>query len=65
MMTLAFFEIIIYTYNDIGGVNMNEFEKNPSSKVNDIPGAVLGFTFSLVFFIGIFAIGVVMSQVMQ
>ncbi|WP_100010581.1 YqzM family protein [Lentibacillus sediminis] len=41
---------------------MNEFEKNPQSKNNhDVPGAIVGFTASFVFFMLIFAIGVVIS----
>ena len=44
---------------------MNAFEKDPNSKVNDVPGAMLGFTFSLVFFIAIFAIGATMSVILK
>lgn len=56
---------IIYTCDDIGGIIMNEFEKDPQSKVNDIPGAALAFLASTGFFILIFAIGVVMSAVLK
>lgn len=63
--TVDFFEEIIYTYVDIGGITMNEFEKDPQSKVNDVPGAMAGFAFSAGFFILIFAIGVVMSAVLK
>jgi len=60
-ITVDFFDKIIYTNDDIGGVIVNEFEKDPQSKVNDVPGAIKGFTFSFVFFVLIFAIGVIMS----
>lgn len=40
---------------------MNEFEKDVQSKNNDVPGAIKGFTFSFVFFVFIFAIGVIIS----
>jgi hypothetical protein len=45
----------------IGGVKMNEFEKNPQSKNNDVIDAGLGFVFSFVFFFVVFGIGVVFS----
>jgi hypothetical protein len=51
--------------NDIGGVNVNEFEKDVQSKGNDVVDSMKGFGFSFVFFILIFAIGVVMSVVAQ
>lgn len=44
---------------------MNDFEKSPNSKVNDIPGGIRGFTFSLLFFLFIFAIGVAMSMILK
>jgi len=40
---------------------MNEFEKDPQSKVNDIPGGIKGFTFSFLFFVLIFVIGAVIN----
>ncbi|MHA6252187.1 YqzM family protein [Oceanobacillus sp. CAU 1775] len=40
---------------------MNEFEKNPQHKGNDIIEAGTGFVFSFVFFFLIFGIGVVFS----
>lgn len=60
-----FFCILFYTMNDIGGVNVNEFEKDVQSKGNDVVDSMKGFGFSFVFFILIFAIGVVMSVVAQ
>jgi len=42
---------------------MNEFEKDPNDKGNDIVHAVKGFTFSFLFFAFIFALGVVISTI--
>lgn len=42
---------------------MNEFENNPQAKNNDVVDSIKGFTFSFVFFVLIFAIGVVISVV--
>jgi len=41
---------------------MNEFEKEVQSKSNDVIGAIKGFTFSFLFFVIIFTVGVVISQ---
>ncbi len=41
---------------------MNEFEKDVQSKGNDVIDSIKGFTFSFLFFIIIFTIGVVISQ---
>jgi len=40
---------------------MNEFEKDPQEKTNDIPHAVAGFVSSFVFFVLIFTIGATIS----
>jgi len=40
---------------------MNEFEKNPAKKTNDVPHAIQGFVYSTVFFILIFVIGAAIS----
>ncbi len=40
---------------------MNEFERDPQEKSNDIPHAAAGFIGSFVFFVLIFAIGSVIS----
>ena len=40
---------------------MNEFEKDPQEKTNDIPHAAAGFISSFVFFVLIFAIGTTIS----
>ncbi|HLR80606.1 MAG TPA: YqzM family protein [Bacillota bacterium] len=40
---------------------MNEFEKNPQSKNNDVVDSIKGFLFSFIFFILLFGIGVVIS----
>ena len=64
MKTSGFFiGFILYYWWMIGGVYMNEFEKNPQSKNNDIIDSGLGFVFSFVFFFLIFTIGVVISVV--
>jgi len=54
---------LIYTIFDIGGVVMNEFEKDPQAKNNDVVDSIKGFTFSFVFFVLIFAIGVTISVI--
>lgn len=56
---------LIYTSDYIGGINVNEFEQNPQSKNHDVTDSIKGFTFSFVFFILIFVIGVVVSVVTQ
>ncbi len=60
-----FFHNLIYTNGDIGGVNVNEFEKNVQSKNNDVVDSMKGFAFSFIFFILIFAIGVTVSVIGQ
>lgn len=40
---------------------MNEFEKDPQEKTNDVPHAVAGFAASFIFFFIIFAIGSAIS----
>lgn len=40
---------------------MNEFEKNPQEKTNDVPHAATGFILSFVFFSFIFLMGAVIS----
>lgn len=40
---------------------MNEFEKNVQSKNHDVVDSIKGFTFSFVFFVLIFLIGVIIS----
>ncbi|WP_077327090.1 YqzM family protein [Virgibacillus siamensis] len=42
---------------------MNEFEKDVQSKNNDVVDSIKGFTFSFLFFVLIFAIGVTISVV--
>ena len=44
---------------------MNEFEKNVQSKNNDVVDSIKGITFSLVFFLLIFAIGATISVLGQ
>ncbi len=47
-----------------GGVKVNEFENNPQSKhSNDVVDSIKGFVGSFVFFVAIFAIGVIISVV--
>src|SRR5699024_3116051 len=40
---------------------MNEFEKNPQSKNNDVVDSIKGFLFSFIFFILLFGVCVVIS----
>jgi len=40
---------------------MNEFEKDPQEKSNDVPHAVTGFLVSFIFFTLIFVIGTTIS----
>jgi len=40
---------------------MNEFEKDPQSKNNDVIDAGLGFIFSFAFFVLIYVIGAIIS----
>lgn len=53
---------LIYTIKQIQeGHIMNEFENNPAKKTNDVPHAIQGFVYSLVFFMVIFVIGSAIS----
>jgi len=42
---------------------MNEFEKDPQEKSNDVPHAAAGFIYSLVFFVLIYVIGATISLI--
>jgi hypothetical protein len=42
---------------------MNEFERDPQEKTNDVPHALTGFVTSFVFFAVIFTIGTVISYI--
>jgi len=42
---------------------MNEFEKDPQEKSNDVPHAAAGFIASFVFFAVIFSIGSLISYI--
>lgn len=42
---------------------MNEFEKDPQSKNNDVVDSIKGFGFSFLFWVVLFAIGAVISVV--
>jgi len=42
---------------------VNEFEKDPQSKNNDVVDSIKGFGFSFLFFVLIFAIGTIISVV--
>lgn len=58
--------MIIYLILDVsewslGGLVMNEFEKDPQSKNLDVADSIKGFTFSFLYFLLIFAIGVFIS----
>lgn len=58
-----FFMYLFYTWNCIGGVNVNEFEQDVQSKNNDVVDSIKGFAFSFIFFVLIFAIGTVVNVV--
>lgn len=60
---MDFYKQLFYTNIDIGGVEMNEFEQNVQSKNNDVVDSIKGFAFSFIFFVLIFAIGVVISVI--
>lgn len=45
------------------GYMMNEFEKDPQEKSNDVPHALAGFVSSFVFFAVIFALGSLISYI--
>lgn len=48
---------------EIGGVVVNEFEKNVQSKRNDAIDSGVGFVVSFVFFAAIFVLGTVIELV--
>lgn len=47
--------------SELGGVHMNEFEKDVQSKNNDVVDSIKGFTLSFVFFLLIYVIGATIS----
>ncbi len=60
---MDFLTYLFYTKMDIGGVAVNEFEKDVQSKNNDVVDSMKGFGFSFVFFVLIFAIGAAISVI--
>lgn len=62
---MDFFIKLIYTNDDIGGVDVNEFEKDPQAKNNDVVDSIKGFGFSFIFFVLVFAIGSAISVIGQ
>ena len=60
---MDFFQIINYTYMEIGGVVMNEFEHDVQCKRNDAIDSGIGFVVSGVFFTLIFVIAIVIKQI--
>jgi nucleosome binding factor SPN SPT16 subunit len=50
-----------YNENELGGVQMNEFEQNVQSKRNDAIDAGMGFVVSFGFFAAIFVIAVIVD----
>jgi hypothetical protein len=54
---------IIYTKIEIGGVLMNEFEKNVQSKRNDAVDSGVGFIVSFGFFAIMFIMAVVIKYI--
>lgn len=57
------FHFILYLMIGIGGIRMNDFEKDPQEKGNDVVYAARGFIASFVFFSLIFVIGVVINVI--
>ncbi len=62
-MNVDFFLYFIYTKNELGGLDVNEFENDVQSKNNDVVDSMKGFGYSFIFFILIFAIGVAISVI--
>lgn len=61
--TRFIFYFILYYVHVQEAINMNEFEKDPQEKSNDLPHAVAGFFSSFIFFVLIFAIGATISYI--
>lgn len=62
-MNIDFFFSFRYTINVIGGVSVNEFEKNVQSKRNDAVDSGVGFIVSFGFFATIFIIATVIQLI--
>jgi hypothetical protein len=58
-----FFTFLAYTKYEIGGVTVNEFEKNVQSKRNDAIDSGVGFIASFGFFATIFIIATVIQLI--
>lgn len=58
---MDFFRTIPYNKFELGGVAMNEFEKNVQTRRNDVTDSGVGFVVSFVFFAAIFTIATVID----
>ncbi len=59
--SIDFFLTILYTKIEIGGVLVNQFEKNVQSKRNDAVDSGVGFIVSFGFFATMFVIATVIQ----
>jgi len=60
---MAFFLIMLYNGNKLGGVIMNPFEKDVQCKRNDAIDSGVGFLVSFLFFAFMYVIAVVIEFV--
>ncbi len=58
---IAFYFKFAYTERDLGGMDVNDFEKDVQSKNNDVVDSIKGFGFSFIFFFVIFFIGTIFT----
>lgn len=58
---MDFFPFILYTKKEIGGVIVNEFEKNVQSKRNDAIDSGVAFVVSFGFFATLFTVATVIA----
>lgn len=61
LLNMDFSRTIPYNKFGLGGVAMNEFEKNVQTKRNDVVDSGIGFVVSFVFFAAIFTIATVID----
>ena len=61
--SLDFSQTIVYTIREIGGVVVNEFEKNVQSKRNDAVDSGVGFIVSFGFFATMFIIATAIKMI--
>ncbi len=63
MKTIAFLMTLNYTLFSVGGIAVNEFEKDVQSKNNDVVEAGRGFIYSFLFFMVIFFVGTIFKVI--